>query len=331
MRKVWVGVPCIFGMLVIILDSKTALVGASEGIELCLRSVIPSLFPLIVLSILLNGLLNGTGIPLLRPLGQLCGIPKGAENLLISGFLGGYPVGAQSVAQMYEECGLPIKSAKRLLGFCSNAGPAFVFGIVASKFSAPWMTWALWGIHIISALLTGVFLPEKTTEVLRQGIRSPSTLTAALNRGVHVTATVCGWVIIFRVLLTYLHKWFFFLLTEDIVVILSGILELTNGCCELERITDEGLRFIIASGLLSFGGICVVMQTKAVTKCLGIDIYLKGKLLQCIISICLACMIWNGYITPTIILVLIALLCRETKKSVAIRQQMVYNRRRLQK
>ena len=33
------------GMLVLILDSKTALAGAREGIDLCIRTVIPSLFP----------------------------------------------------------------------------------------------------------------------------------------------------------------------------------------------------------------------------------------------------------------------------------------------
>ncbi|MBO5868253.1 MAG: hypothetical protein J6Q54_05030, partial [Oscillospiraceae bacterium] len=38
---------CIAGvaLIVIILDSKTAVTGASAGIQLCIKSIIPSLFP----------------------------------------------------------------------------------------------------------------------------------------------------------------------------------------------------------------------------------------------------------------------------------------------
>ena len=36
---------CALGMIVLILDSKTALSGCREGVTLCLNVVIPSLFP----------------------------------------------------------------------------------------------------------------------------------------------------------------------------------------------------------------------------------------------------------------------------------------------
>ena len=42
------------GMLVLILDGKAALLGAQAGVELCLNTVIPSLFPFFVLSVLLT-------------------------------------------------------------------------------------------------------------------------------------------------------------------------------------------------------------------------------------------------------------------------------------
>ena len=48
------------------------------------------------------------------------------------------------------------------------------------------------------------------------------------------------------------------------------------------------MRFLAASTLLSFGGICVLMQTRAVTGSLGIKSYLKGKLLQALISLILS-------------------------------------------
>ena len=44
-NQLWTGLTGAAGMLVLILDAKTALAGAKEGIQLCLYTVIPSLFP----------------------------------------------------------------------------------------------------------------------------------------------------------------------------------------------------------------------------------------------------------------------------------------------
>ena len=63
------GIGAAVGMLLLILDSKTAVTGAWDGIELCLRTVIPSLFPFFIISAALTSSLAGMKLPLLRPLG----------------------------------------------------------------------------------------------------------------------------------------------------------------------------------------------------------------------------------------------------------------------
>ena len=77
-------------MLVLILDARTALSGAKEGVELCLWTVIPALFPFFVASNLLSGNLNAR---FLRPLGKLLRLPQGAEPILLAGFLAGIRLG----------------------------------------------------------------------------------------------------------------------------------------------------------------------------------------------------------------------------------------------
>ena len=57
-------------------------------------------------------------------------------------------------------------------------------------------------------------------------------------------------------------------------------MELSNGCCMLSEIPCEGIRFIIASFLLSQGGICVAMQTRSIVVTLGTGMYFPGKALQ---------------------------------------------------
>ena len=88
-RKYLYGIGAAAGMLVLILDGKTALAGARSGIALCLMTVIPTLFPFIVLSVLLSGALLGASIPPLRPVGKILKMPAGTESLLLCAFLGG--------------------------------------------------------------------------------------------------------------------------------------------------------------------------------------------------------------------------------------------------
>lgn len=287
-RRLRTSLMAFVGMLILILDAKTAVRGAGEGVSLCLRVVIPSLFPFFVLSVLLTASLSGTAVPVLRFVGKLCGIPSGAEPLLLIGLLGGYPAGAQAVAQSYEAGRLSRRDAERMLGFCSNAGPAFLFGMIGGKFSQQWVPWVLWGIHISSALTVGILLPGRSKGNAGAVRRGEMSLPEALRQGMRILASVCGWVVLFRVVLAFLNRWLLWLLNLPDQVIVSGVLELSNGCCDLDRIPGDGLRFVICSGMLAFGGLCVAMQTASVTGDLGMGKYLPGKLMQTALSLLMA-------------------------------------------
>lgn len=282
------GITAALGMLILILDSKTAISGAYEGIELCLKSLVPSLFPFFVLSILVTSSLSGSSVALLRPVGRLCGVPQGAESLLAVGLLGGYPVGAQNVKLAYEAGRISKSDAQRMLCFCNNAGPAFLFGIIGPAFGSAGAPWALWGIHIASALIVGTLIRGGAAQARRQTETSSLTLTQALQKSVTVMAYVCGWVVLFRMILTYLDRWFLWMLPTQTRVAVSGILELSNGCVQLNLIKNTGLRFILASVFLSLGGVCVALQTASVTQGLSLKTYFPCKLLQAAVSFLLA-------------------------------------------
>lgn len=291
MKKKW---PVIQGCLVagamaiLILDSKTALAGAQKGVALCIQTVIPSLFPFFILSILLTGTAVGRKIRFLAPLCRLFRIPKGAEGLLAAGFLGGYPVGAQCVSQAFESGHLSGSDARRMLVICNNCGPAFLFGMAAAVFHAWYTPWLLWAIQIISSLVVAQILPATPHSIQAKGT-TRLTLIEALNRSLQVMGSVCGWVILFRVVIAFLDGWALWLLPLESQVGISGLMELSNGCHELYRIDNTGLRFVLCAGMLNFGGICVMLQTAAVTD-VRIDrsLYFPGKVLQGCISMILA-------------------------------------------
>lgn len=286
--KIWKAIFAGIGMLVLILDAKTAMLGGMGGLQVCLMTVVPSLLPFFVLSILLTSSLSGLQVKLLRPFGRLCKMPAGSEPLLLLGLLGGYPTGAQAVAQACETGQLTRKDAQRLLGFCSNAGPSFLFGIAAVAFTHKWMPWALWLIHILSAIFTGMMLPGSANTCAAIKGKAPLSFPQAAEQAVKVMAKVCAWILLFRVLLAFCDRWFLWLLGSELRVIFAGVLELANGCLQLSQIHSVGLRFIVCAGMLSFGGISVAMQTLSVTGSLGFGMYLPGKLIQTCISLVLA-------------------------------------------
>lgn len=296
------------GILILILDGKTALYGAQTGIDLCIRTVIPSLFPFFLLSVLLNSALSGTSAPMLRPVLRLFSMGRGTEAIWISGFLGGYPSGAQAVASAYHAERLRLEEANRLLSFCSNAGPAFLFGMVSPLFSKPGTSFALWTIHIAGAFFVSVLLPPVQREAAPAPRASGPSFSDAMHTSIRVMASVCGWIVVFRVLLAFLDRWVLWLLPTAIRCAVCGVLELSNGCCALPEVANEALRFVLCSGMLGWGGICVALQTASVTEGLSMGSYLKGKLLQTIFSLLLSASIVLKIWLPVTALLLI-LIC----------------------
>lgn len=279
-------IPVAIAMVALILDSHEALLSAREGVMLCIQTVIPALFPFLVLSGLL---LEGSAeLPFLRPLGRLCRVPEGAEGLLIPAFLGGYPVGAQSVGEACRGGQLGKEEAEHMMAYCNNCGPAFLFGMASSLFPEKWMPWALWGIHVGSAVMVARIFPAASGTYSPLPRREKKSLSDSLMTAVRVMGMICGWVVIFRVLIGFLKRWFLWLLPAEIQVLIMGLLELTNGCCALNLVEPVALRFLFCSVMLSLGGLCVAMQTVSVTKGLSLRYYWRGKLWQCLFSLLLS-------------------------------------------
>lgn len=305
------------GLFVLIMDSKTAILGAAEGVQICIQTLIPSLFPFFIISGYFCKVYSQIKLPFLEPVMRLCGIPQGAESLFIIGILGGYPVGAKNIADAFIDGKIDKKTAHRMLGFCNNAGPAFVFGVVSGIFDSPIKCWLLLFILLLSAILTSCILPGKNRHKCIQMDKKVPSFTECFEGSITSTASVCGWVILFRVLITILKRWLLWIFPVRIQLILTGILELSNGCISLGEIENEGLRFILSSAFLSFGGICVYLQTKSVTKKLGTGYYFPGKLIQtslCIIISAIVQQFAAEYSRSTLILliaipVVILLIC----------------------
>lgn len=271
-------------MLVLILDSRTAMQGAAEGMALCIRTLIPSLFPFFVLSIMLTSSLSGGG-------------------LLLTGILGGYPVGAGNVARAYRAGQLCREEAERMAVLCNCAGPSFLFGVVGPVLGDVGAAFALWGIYLLSIWMLWMILPKsKAARSFSRSIR----LQQALFDAIRAMAGVCGWVVLLRVLIAILDRWIMWILPDWGRFCIYGLLELSNGCLSLTG-AEAGIRLVLAAGFIGFGGFCVFLQTTSVTEGLSLRYYFPGKLFQAFFCMLLASFLTPGVLPPAVQMLFAAL------------------------
>lgn len=282
--------------VVLILDCPAACAFATEGVKLCLRTVIPALFPFLFLSLLISTNLGAFRLRFLDPIAKLCRIPAGSGGLLALGFLGGYPAGAQCVSLAHEQGLLSSDAARRMLVICSNCGPAFIFGLICRNFSASGIGLKIWLVCTLGAMITGILLPGGGGSLRISSSSDGERSVWLMDRALKAMARICGWIIVFRMVLGFADRWFLWRFPGWVRVLLCGLTELTNGCVNLGQIPDDGLRFVLSCGMLSFGGLCVTWQTFSVIHPnMNRQLYFPGKFLHGCISTVLSCIFYPVY------------------------------------
>ena len=245
--------------------------GVREGLSLAAVQALPALFPFFVVSGLLVRCDTARLSPLLaKPLARLYGLPPEAAPALVLGLIGGYPVGAATACALLSEGVLSREAAERVNRFCNCASPGFCVGLVGlGVFGSAQAGAMLYGIHIISALIVGLFFARTPLSALSQRIHNrnrtsfPSIFCASVQQAASTALTVtafltmfpscCGCFAVFA-LLPYGN-------------VLDGMIELTNGLDELTVLTlPRRTRLTLASFLLGFGGLAVQFQVRALAE-----------------------------------------------------------------
>ena len=87
-----------------------------------------------------------------------------------------------------------------------------------------------------------MLMPDRANEDSILKSRPLLTLPDALQCSLKIMANVCGWIILFRILIAFMTRWVLWLLPVPAQVAITGILELSNGCCALDKISNEELK-----------------------------------------------------------------------------------------
>ena len=307
-------------MAALILDSRCAAASAKGALILCGQVLVPSLFPLFVLSTMLVPRITGIRIPYLA---RTLGMPDGSEGLFLLGCTGGFPLGAVCIAQAAADGDLEKPAAERMLGLCSLCGPAFLFGVLPRVMAMEYVL-ALFFLQLETALLLAAFWPSPAPGAYEPAVEAVS-LPAAVQRATGSILSVCGWVTLAGVAAGFLGRWLFPILPEGTSLLLTGLLELSNGIFSLPG-DENALTFFLSSIFVCFGGISVLLQIGGAAGSAGLRIgqCIAQKVIHSILGAVFAAayLHWGRWILFVIPVILFA------KITLEIPGQMVYNNRR---
>lgn len=272
-------------LVALVIASDGAVQGAKASLTTCSGIIIPCLFPFFVVSYLAGnlGLPAYLGSKLQTPMSLLFGTSGTGAGIFILGILGGYPLGAAVIADHIHRGDISAQEGRKLLTFCNNSGPSFLIGAIGiGVFHSAPVGVLLYGIHILSAIITGLFLSGTDTPklspapILIASANLSSALPDAISKAALQIVQICGYVIFFGAVAGTLESLGVFsdfygsiaaytpLPLQYCRAICMGLLELGCGIGAMADAPVTAQTLTICSLLTGFGGLSVCMQTAGV-------------------------------------------------------------------
>ena len=264
----------------LLLHPDEGLLGARDGLTLWLNVMLPTLLPFLIFTGIL--LKSGNLTKLLNPFSLLwkkCfGLSPAGAYVLILGFLCGYPMGAKIAHDLYINDQISKKEGEYLLSFSCNASPAFVVSYLTGSI----LQNRIHPMQIVLILLTAdlfcmlffrfliyhgnTLTPAKVKSIKKETYQQDSTgviLDVSIMNGFETITRLGGYILLFSLILASIS--FYWPFHAQSCMLFTAPLELTTG---LKQIAGAPLpwksRYLASMLLTSFGGFCVMAQTKSV-------------------------------------------------------------------
>ena len=279
----------IFILMLLIISNPTRFnSGTISGLKLFFYSVLPGLFPFMILTKLMTEI--GYLFAITHKFDRLSKALFGTSGVSFYAFfmsiLSGYPIGAKIIADLYQKELITASEAKKMSIFCTTSGPIFIIGTVGSvMFSSLKFGIIIYLSHIISSVVMGVFYNLLTKQksnknetfadikLLKQN-KPNNILNTSITQTISSLFVVGAYITIFYLITELLDGFnIISILTEMLSQILSplninkatikgslyGILEVTRGAKELSKVVSP-ISIALCSGIISFSGISINLQ-----------------------------------------------------------------------
>ena len=281
---------------------QTVFTGASYGLVLWFRHVLPTLLPYMIL---INVLICTPALHWICRITStflcpLLGTSYYGTFAVLTGFLCGYPMGAKTASDLLDTQKISRSEASYLLSFCNNTSPAFILSYVVAQnmkernLCIPFFLILTFTPLMLSFIFRLFYrLPESSCsfpQVTPGSFSNPSEsisdsfLDRCILNAFESVTKVGGYMMIFSVLIqllaSVLPNTIFSLLLYSSLEISTGIRLLFSSALY----TTE--KIILCAFLTSFGGWCCIAQTYSMISSSQLPIlpYITAKLVTALVT-----------------------------------------------
>ena len=239
--------------------------GILKGLEFCLKILVPSLFPFMAISsfVIKSGIAVSLGKPFKGIVNKLFGLNANFAPILLLSMIGGYPVGARGIYQLYKQNLASKAEAERAVMFAVCAGPGFLINFVGlSLYHKKTLGLILLASQIISMIIIGVFLNifsknrdifNSDTELKHSSVSISNALVDSATESSKGILAICIFVVLFSSFIGMLDN----LIADGIF---KNLIYISLEVCSAVNLLSSDYPFEFLAFAVGFGGFCVHFQ-----------------------------------------------------------------------
>lgn len=282
-----------------------------NALSVCVGSVLPGVFPMMVISGLLLSSGGGELISAVagRAVSRLFAVSRSAAPAVVLGFLCGFPIGATVATGLYKNGSISRGELARLLTFVNNPGAAFVVYSVGGRMLGSVKLGVMVYMSVVTAaILSGAVVGRMVASHTTGGMprwadrqSMSAAVVSAVSSAISGSLSLCAFAAFFSATVGVLSD----LLSRlgapfQLRAALFGFFELVGGVSALTEGSSLLLASLSSAAVCSWSGVSVLMQIIAVCRpALGGE---KFSFAPMILSKCL-----QATLSPIILLFLLKL------------------------
>ena len=287
----------VLGAIYLLLYTKQASGATVAGLRLCVYTVIPAVFPYLVLSSLFVklGLADYLARPLTRVTRRFFALPGCCGGVILLGLLCGFPTGANMSVTLYKEGYITKEQAERLTAFCNFCGPSYIVSVLGMRvWHSTKKALSFFVLQSVLALLLGMLLGigkkrEREVRVVLSPASYSRAFTESITQACGATLSVCGYVTFFSVLLSAFSP-ILAGCSPTISALVCGVFEMSAGVSRLVGRTTGGS---FAGVIVLWSGLSVWMQIQSLCQTqdgqrLSLALYLRLRLVLVVMGMIFA-------------------------------------------
>ena len=293
-----------FCFLLILRNSQAAIEYMGRGLALCAHTVIPSLFPFMVISELLvaSGVGEALGRLLAKPMKWVFGLSGAGCAAVVLGSMCGFPVGASVAVSLLDKNVISKRECEHLLTFSNNPSSGFLItavgvSLLGNRRLGLLLYLVVLGSSLFVGFLMGFFLKKPSPiSKAEEHPHFPSGLhpggismfTDAVSHAAVSMLTVCAYVVFFSALTGTLAHMIqsFGHISQGVYAAICGFLELSGGVSEsatwVSKNADVRLPLALTAAIAGWSGLSVHCQIMTLCGGRGLSFkpYFFAKALQ---------------------------------------------------